>query len=108
MWDFLFSPFRGCYQNSSYYANRLFLKNKCEVECTPFLSLLCLWRLNGLRAGQPGLDSRQEQDKVVISFGSVLRLYKGVCGPESDSWSEGGWLLMVTSLPEQRRAFRLV
>jgi hypothetical protein len=34
-------------------------KNKYEVGYTPFLSLLCPWRLDGLRAGRPGLDSRQ-------------------------------------------------
>jgi hypothetical protein len=38
------------------------MKNKCEVEYTPFLSLLCPWRLDGLRAGLPGLDSLQGQD----------------------------------------------
>jgi hypothetical protein len=30
--------------------------------------------------------------EVVFSFGSVLRLYKGGCGSEGDSWSEGSWL----------------
>jgi hypothetical protein len=38
------------------------VKHKCEMEYTPFLSLQCLWRLDGLRAGQPGLDCRQGQD----------------------------------------------
>jgi hypothetical protein len=42
------------------------MKNKCEVECTPFLSLLYPWRLDWLRAGQPGLDSRQGQDVSLI------------------------------------------
>jgi hypothetical protein len=37
------------------------VKNKYEVEYTPFLSFLCSWRLDGLRAGQPGLDYRQGQ-----------------------------------------------
>jgi hypothetical protein len=30
------------------------------------LSLLCPWRLDGLRAGQPVLDSRQEQDVSLL------------------------------------------
>jgi hypothetical protein len=30
------------------------------------LSLLCSWRLDGLRAGQPGWDSRQGQDVSLI------------------------------------------
>jgi hypothetical protein len=38
------------------------VKNKREVQYTPFLSLLCPWRLDGLRAGQLGLDSRRGQD----------------------------------------------
>jgi hypothetical protein len=42
------------------------VKNKCEVEYTPFLSLLCPWRLDGLRAGQPGMDSRQGQDVSLL------------------------------------------
>jgi hypothetical protein len=42
------------------------VKKKCEMEYTPFLSLLCPWRHNGLRAGQPGLDSRQGQDVSLL------------------------------------------
>jgi hypothetical protein len=42
------------------------VKHKCEVEYTPFLSLLCPWRLDGLQAGQPGLDSRQGQDVSLL------------------------------------------
>jgi hypothetical protein len=42
-----------------------------ELEYAPFLSLLCPWRLDGLRAGRPGFDSRQGQ---VFSFWSVLWL----------------------------------
>jgi hypothetical protein len=42
------------------------VKNKCEVEHTPFLSLLCPWRLDGLRAGQSGLDSRKWQDVSLL------------------------------------------
>jgi hypothetical protein len=38
------------------------VKNECEVEYTPFLSLLCPWHLDGLQAVQPGLDSRQGHD----------------------------------------------
>jgi hypothetical protein len=44
----------------------IFVKNKCEVEYTPFLSLLCPWRLDGLRAGQPELDSREGQDVSLL------------------------------------------
>jgi hypothetical protein len=36
------------------------------MEYNPFLSLLCPWRLDGLRAGQPGLDSRQGQDASLL------------------------------------------
>jgi hypothetical protein len=43
--------------------------NKCEVECTPFLSLLCPWRLEGLRAGQPAWISGKGKIKWWISFG---------------------------------------
>jgi hypothetical protein len=46
----------------------------CELEYTPFLSLLCPGRLGGLRAGWLGLDSRQGQ---VFSFWSVLWLLLG-------------------------------
>jgi hypothetical protein len=42
------------------------VKDKCEVEYTPFLSLLCLWRLDGLQAGQPGLDSREGQEVSLL------------------------------------------
>jgi hypothetical protein len=41
------------------------VKNKCEMEYTPFLSLLCPWRLDGHRVGQMGLHSGQGQD---VSF----------------------------------------
>jgi hypothetical protein len=33
-------------------------------------------------------------NEVVFSFGSVLRLYKGGRGPESESWSEGTRVLL--------------
>jgi hypothetical protein len=49
------------------------LKNKFELECTPVLSILCPWSLDGLRVGHPRLDSQQGQDKVVISFGGPRR-----------------------------------
>jgi hypothetical protein len=42
------------------------VKNKCEVGYTSFLSLLCPWCLDGLRTGQPGLDSRQGQDVSLL------------------------------------------
>jgi hypothetical protein len=42
------------------------VKNECEVKYTPFLSLPCPWRLDGLRAGQPGLVSRQRQDVSLL------------------------------------------
>jgi hypothetical protein len=42
------------------------VKNKCGVEYTPFLSLLCPWRLDGLWAGRPGLDSGQGQDVSLL------------------------------------------
>jgi hypothetical protein len=42
------------------------VKHICEVDYTPFLSLLCSWRLDGLRAGRPGLDYRQGQYVSVI------------------------------------------
>jgi hypothetical protein len=42
------------------------VKHKCELEYTPFLSLLCSWRLDGLRAGQPELSYRQGQDIYFI------------------------------------------
>jgi hypothetical protein len=42
------------------------VKIKCEVEYTPFLSLLCPWSLDGLLTGQPGLDSGQGQDVSLL------------------------------------------
>jgi hypothetical protein len=42
------------------------VKNKCEVEYTPFLSLLCPWRLDGHRGGELGLDSGQGQDVSLL------------------------------------------
>jgi hypothetical protein len=42
------------------------VKNKCQLEYNPFLSLLCPWRHNEIRAGQPGLDSRQGQDVYLL------------------------------------------
>jgi hypothetical protein len=42
------------------------VKNKCEVEHTPFLSLLCPWGLDGHRGGQLGLDSGQGQDVSLL------------------------------------------
>jgi hypothetical protein len=42
------------------------VKNKCEVEYTTFLSLPRSWRLDGLLAGQPVLDYRQEQGVSLI------------------------------------------
>jgi hypothetical protein len=36
------------------------------VEFALFLSLLCPWHLDGQRAGQPGLDSWQEQDFSIL------------------------------------------
>jgi hypothetical protein len=57
------------------------MKNKCEVEYTPFLSLLCPWRLDGLLAGQPESDSRQGQHvsllhNVQTGFGVHLASYQ--------------------------------
>jgi hypothetical protein len=42
------------------------VKNKCEVEYTPFLSLLCPWRLDGHRGGQMGLNYGQGQDVSLL------------------------------------------
>jgi hypothetical protein len=42
------------------------MKNKCEVEYTPFLSLLCPWRLDGQSSGQVGLDYGQGQDVSLL------------------------------------------
>jgi hypothetical protein len=41
------------------------LKTKIK-RYTPFLSLLCPWRLDGLRAGQSGLNSREGQDVSLL------------------------------------------
>jgi hypothetical protein len=54
------------------------VKNKCEVGYTPFLSLLYPWRLNRLRAGQPGLDSRKGQDVSLLH-----NVHAGSRGPPS-------------------------
>jgi hypothetical protein len=62
------------------------VENKCEVEYNPFLSLLCPWRLDGLRAGQPGLDSGQGQD---VSFLHNVRTGSGA-RPASYPASTGG------------------
>jgi hypothetical protein len=62
------------------------MKNKRELEYTPFLSLLCPWRLDGLRAGRPWLDSGHEQD--------VSLFYNAQTGsgahPATDPMSTGG------------------
>jgi hypothetical protein len=42
------------------------MKIKGIVEYAPFLSLLCPWCLDGLGAGQPGLNSRQGQDVSLL------------------------------------------
>jgi hypothetical protein len=42
-------------------------------------------------------------NEVVFSFGSVLRLYKGGRGPESDSCSEGTRLARVGRQPARKR-----
>jgi hypothetical protein len=62
------------------------VKNKCEVQYTPFLSLLCPWRLDGQRAGQPGLDSGQGQGVF------LLHNVQTGCGahPASYPMSNGG------------------
>jgi hypothetical protein len=54
------------------------VNNNCEVGYTPFLSLLCPWRLDGLRAGQPGLDSRHGQ---MFLFSTMSRLVLGPTKP---------------------------
>jgi hypothetical protein len=46
--------------------DKIQVKSNFEVGCTPFLSLLCPWHLDRLRAGRPGLDSRQEQDVSLL------------------------------------------
>jgi hypothetical protein len=89
-WYFILGPFWGCIKeavgqgvraavrvrgwlgmvaSSCYYQahineaieDKIQVKNKREVGYTPFLSFLCPWRLDGLRAGLPGLDSRKGQ-----------------------------------------------
>jgi hypothetical protein len=91
------------------------MKNKCEVECTPFLSLLCTWRLDGLRAGQPGLDSRQGQDKVVIFWGvrseavARQRQQRGgvffLVGSEADTGRGGSPLLFAFRKTPRKRQY---
>jgi hypothetical protein len=51
-----------------------------------FLSPLCPWRLGGLRAGQPGLDSRKGQD---VSLLHKVQTCSGA-HPASYSVSTGG------------------
>jgi hypothetical protein len=62
------------------------VKNKCEVEYTPFLSHLCSWCLDGHRGGQLGLDSGQGGDV------SLLRDVQTGCGANQASYtvSTGG------------------
>jgi hypothetical protein len=54
------------------------VENKYEVGCTPFFSLLCPWRLDGLLAGQPGSDSRQGQ---IFLFSTMFRPVLGPSQP---------------------------
>jgi hypothetical protein len=42
-------------------------------------------------------------NEVVFSFGSILRLYKGARGPESDSCSEGTRLAKNGRQPARKR-----
>jgi hypothetical protein len=65
--------------------DKIKVNNKCEVEYTSFLSLLCPWRLDGLRAGQPGLDSRHGQ---VCLFSTMSRLGPGPTKPPVQ-WVQG-------------------
>jgi hypothetical protein len=71
------------------------VKMKCEVEYTPFLSLLCAWRFDGLRGGQPGLDSEQGQNvrllqNVLTGSGAHPASYTG----EYQGPFLGGWETM--------------
>jgi hypothetical protein len=57
------------------------------VEYTAFVSLLCPWRLDGQRAGQPGLASRQGQD---VSLLHTVQTGSGA-HPTSYPMSTGGF-----------------
>jgi hypothetical protein len=46
--------------------DKIKVNNNFEVGYTPFLSLPCPWRLDGLRAGRAGLDSGQGQDVSLL------------------------------------------
>jgi hypothetical protein len=61
------------------------VKNKCQLEYTPFLSLPCPWPLDGLRDGRPGLNSGQGQD---VSLLHNVQTGSGA-HPASDQMSTG-------------------
>jgi hypothetical protein len=42
------------------------IKWRINVEYSPFLSLLCPWRLDGQRSGQVGFDARQGKDVSLL------------------------------------------
>jgi hypothetical protein len=62
---------------------------KSEMEYTPFLSLLCPWRLDWRRAGQPGLDSSQGQDV------SLLQWVPGALSRGVETFADYNYLYMM-------------
>jgi hypothetical protein len=58
--------------------DKIKVNNNCEVGHTPFLSFLWPWHLDGLRAGQPGFDSRHGQ---MCLFSTMSRLDLGPTKP---------------------------
>jgi hypothetical protein len=56
------------------------LKHKCELEYTPFLSLLCPWRLDGVGfpAGARCFSSPQRPDRLWGQPSLLFSEYRGL------------------------------